>query len=249
MFGDYWNCTYRGILWSSLGVKADGDTDNSQALNNLPTGVPIIGDCPLGGDIWVNSTWIWKSNMTLNIEAGCQIVSNVSGVGSYAISQSDVKQPLTNVTVVGLQIRKYASVSTERIMLLWVNNFVLLNWTVTASGGVMFLRGSNQEIAYGKVTGTYPMIGNPGIRHIGNQPSVPTSPGRPANVYIHDNDIQSGDATYQACQPLGTFIWTDVSTCFMKTTWGSPQHLPCFSLERRLPTFRTGRAKTSESTG
>jgi hypothetical protein len=87
----------------------------------------------------------------------------------------------------------------------------------------MFLRGSNQNIGYGTVTGTYPGDGNPGIRQIGNMPEVPTSPGQPANVYIHDNNIQSGDAVYQACQPLQTSLWTNVSSndIFFQNNTGS----------------------------
>jgi hypothetical protein len=200
--------------WSTMGVVADGKTDNTSALNALPANVDIVGDCPAGGTIVANSPWIWHSNLTITIQPNCKIVSFVtgSGAGSYAITQADLNTPITNVSVSGLQISSFHSAQADRIMQLWVDNFTLLHWTVTASGGVMFIRGSNQEIAYGTVTGTNPTVGNPGIRHIGNLPTVPTQAGRPANVYIHDNNIESGDAVYQACQPLSTDRWTNVSS-------------------------------------
>jgi hypothetical protein len=200
--------------WSTMGVVADGVTDNTAALNVLPANVNIVGDCPAGGAIVLKEPWLWHSNMKIAIQPGCRIVSYVtSGSGaSYAITQADLTSPLTNIYVDGLQISSYRATSEDIIMRLWVNNFSLLHWTVTASGGVMVIRGSNQEIAYGTATGTYPAIGNPGIRHVGNEPKVPTSAGQPANVYIHDNNIQSGDGTYQACQPLSSRIWTDVSS-------------------------------------
>ncbi|MGA2190027.1 MAG: hypothetical protein ABSH33_15975 [Steroidobacteraceae bacterium] len=151
------------------------------------------------------------------MQSGCRIVSYVTGGGtaSYAITQADINSPLTDISVDGLEISSYYAANEDIIMRLWVNNFSLLHWTVTASGGVMVIRGSNQEIAYGTATGTFPEIGNPGIRHVGNEPVVPTTAGQPANVYIHDNNIQSGDGTYQACEPLSSTtspVWTNVSS-------------------------------------
>lgn len=201
-------------LWSTLGVIADGATDNTAALNALPANVNITGDCPAGRPIVVKDRWLWHSNLTIAIQPGCRMISYVTGGGSatYAITQADLNQPLVNVSVDGLNISSEVATSEDIIMKLWINNFSLLHWTVAKSGGVMVIRGSNQEIAYGTATNTYPLIGNPGIRHVGNMPKVPTSVGRPANVYIHDNSIQSGDATYQACQPLSSLVWTDVSS-------------------------------------
>jgi len=183
----------------------------------LPANVNIVGDCPAGDVIVVKERWIWHSNLNISMQSGCRIVSYVTGggVASYAITQADLNNPLTDISVDGLQISSYHAASKDIIMKLWVNNFSLLHWTVTASGGVMVIRGSNQEIAYGTATGTFPATGNPGIRHVGNEPTVPTTAGQPANVYIHDNNIQSGDGTYQACQPLSSTtegVWTDVSS-------------------------------------
>ena len=201
--------------WSAMGVVADGVTDNTAALNALPASVSIVGDCPAGKAIVVKGRWIWHSNLNISIQAGCTIDSYVTGGGkapSYAITQADLNYPLTNIYVSGLQISSYHAASEDTILKLWVNNLTLLHWTVTASEGVMVVRGSNQEIAYGKATGTFPATGNPGIRHVGNEPKVATSAGRPANVYIHDNYVQSGDGAYQVCQPLQSLVWTDVSS-------------------------------------
>jgi hypothetical protein len=206
-----------GTNWSTMGVVADGVTDNTAALNALPANVSIVGDCPAGKTIVAMGPWLWRSNMKISMQSGCQIESYVTGGGdaSYAITQSDLTTPLTNISVDGLQVASHYAASEDIIMRLWVNNFSLLHWTVTASGGVMVIRGSNQEIAYGTATGTFPETGNPGIRHVGNEPTVATTAGQPANVYIHDNNIQSGDGTYQACVPLTSTtspLWTNVST-------------------------------------
>jgi hypothetical protein len=207
-----------GNYWSTMGVIADGVTDNTAALNALPANVNIVGDCPAGNAIVVKGQWIWHSNLNISMQSGCRIVTYVTGGGTtttYAITQADLTTPLTDISVDGLQISSYYAASEDVIMKLWVNNFSLLHWTVTASGGVMVIRGSNQEIAYGTATGTFPATGNPGIRHVGNEPTVPTTAGQPANVYIHDNNIQSGDGTYQACVPLTSTVaplWTDVSS-------------------------------------
>ncbi len=204
--------------WSTMGVFADGVTDNTAALNALPANVNIVGDCPSGNAIVAKRQWIWHSNLNISMQSGCRIVTYVTGGGTtatYAITQADLTTPLTDISVDGLQISSYYAASEDIIMRLWVNNFSFLHWTVTASGGVMVIRGSNQEIAYGTATGTFPATGNPGIRHIGNEPTVPTTTGQPANVYIHDNNIQSGDGTYQACVPLTSTaapVWTDVSS-------------------------------------
>ena len=39
------------VKWSTLGVVADGKSDNAQALNALPANASIIGDCPAGQPI------------------------------------------------------------------------------------------------------------------------------------------------------------------------------------------------------
>lgn len=200
--------------WSTLGVIADGTTDNTTALNALPTSTPIIGDCPAGSNIVVSGTWFWQSGLTIWQQQGCLIKSGVTTVGQYAIDDPNFSNgiPNTNIQYYGLNISMATPTSTVRVMRLWADHFKLKYFNVNGSGGFAFIRGSDQEIAYGRVENTLTAVGNPGIRHIGNIPSVPTSGGMPANVWIHDNNIQSGDAVYQACQPLGTAIWTNVSS-------------------------------------
>ena len=200
------------VKWSLLGVKADGVSDNTGALNALPTTKPIIADCPAGAPISYAGVWKWKSDLVLWQQPDCVLESTLRGTGTYAISQEDLNRPLTNVKVYGLSIRKDAARSTERIMRLWVDHFKLLHWKVGANGGFAFLRGSDQEIAYGVQRDTVAEVGNPGIRHIGNTPLVPNSPGMRANLWMHDNDILAGDSCYQVGQPLNTSLWTNVST-------------------------------------
>lgn len=208
-----------GTLWSTLGVVADGTTDNTAALNALTTGTQIIGDCPGGSFIRVNSAWNWQSNLNLWIRAGCQIVSYVTGSNNYAITQTDLNTPLTNVTVYGLDIKKGTAPATgERILRVWVDGFKLIKWTFGDNCGGMFVRGSNQEIAFGRQYNSCTATGSPGIRHIGNVPTVATGNGyftgtaMPKNVWIHDNHIQSGDTAFQTAQPLNGATWVNVST-------------------------------------
>jgi hypothetical protein len=96
-------------------------------------------------------------------------------------------------------------------MRLWSDHFKLKYFNIPASGGLFFLRGSDQEIAYG-IGYSLSGQGNPGIRHIGNVPKVPASPGMPANVWMHNLYFSVGDGAFQVCQPLGTSSWLNVST-------------------------------------
>jgi len=76
-----------GVLWSTLGVVDDGRTDNTAALNALPPATFIIGDCPHGGVVLAQGTWNLQSNLFVQLDAGCEILSNATGTGSYAVSQ------------------------------------------------------------------------------------------------------------------------------------------------------------------
>jgi len=200
------------ILWSTLGVVADGRTDNTLALNNLPPGVPIEGDCPQGGAILAQGVWYLRSHLFLRMQAGCQVLSNATGFGSYAISQLDASQPLSNVTLIGLTIAKTTLLAGDRILLAYIDNLQLLNWTFHHHGGAMFLRGSCQEVAGGRSYDAAPEVGSPGIRHIGNLPKAACLRPQPANVWVHHNSIASGDGAYQACQPLANALWTGVGS-------------------------------------
>lgn len=203
-----------GVPWSSLGILADGTTDNTASLNALPTGVRITADCAAGSVIRFNGVWLLKSNLDIKFLPGCWLVSYVAGgaPGSYAIEQADLTVPITNVMLDGINIRKDAVREVDRILRAYIDNFKLLNWTFTTHYGAMFLRGSCQEIAYGKSYDASLVVGSPGIRHIGNVPKVVSCPNQPADVWVHHNNIISGDAVYQTCQPTDAGAFRNVST-------------------------------------
>ncbi len=201
-----------GILWSTLGVLDDGHTDNTAALNSLPTRTLVEGDCPHGGVILAQGVWNLRSHLYVRVQAGCEVLSNSTGIGSYAISQLDPTTPLSNVTLVGLSISKTSRVAGDRVLLAYINNFYLLNWTFHHHGGAMFLRGSCQEIAGGSSRDAAPQVGSPGLRHVGNLPQAACLQPQPANVWVHHNFIASGDGAYQACQPLDNHLWFNVGS-------------------------------------
>ena len=200
------------VLWSTLGVVADGRTDNTPALNALPPGVAIEGDCPQGGPVLAQSVWYLRSQLFLHMQAGCSVLSNATGFGSYAVSQQDPSQPLFNVTLIGLTLAKTTQLAGDRILLAYIDNFQMLNWTFHHHGGAMFLRGSCQEVAGGRSFDAAPEVGSPGIRHIGNLPKAACLRPQPANVWVHHNSIASGDGAYQACQPLAGALWAGVGS-------------------------------------
>lgn len=201
-----------GVLWSTLGVVDDGRTDNTAALNALPTATFIIGDCPHGGVVLVQSTWNLQSNLFVQLDAGCEVLSNATGTGSYAVSQLNPHNPLTNVTLIGLTVSKTSKIAGDRILLAYIDNFQLLNWTFYHHGGAMFIRGSCQEISGGNSYDAALAVGSPGVRHVGNLPKAECLRPQPANVWVHDNNIISGDGAYQACQPLDTSLWVNVGS-------------------------------------
>ena len=202
-----------GVLWSALGVVDDGLTDNTDALNSLPVGTLIEGDCPRGGVVLAQGVWNLRSHLFVRAQAGCALLSNATGVGSYAISHLDPSAPLTNVTLIGLTVSKTTRVAGDRVMLAYIDNFRLLNWTFHHHGGALFLRGSCQEIAGGRSFDDAAAVGAPGVRHVGNQPKAAAClRAQPADVWVHGNDIVSGDGAYQACQPLNTALWVNVSS-------------------------------------
>jgi hypothetical protein len=69
------------------------------------------------------------------------------------------------------------STSQVRVMLVWIDHFKFKHFMIDGSGGFAYIRGSDQEIAYGLMRNTIPEPRNPGIRHFGNVPLVPASPG------------------------------------------------------------------------
>ena len=201
-----------GILWSTLGVVADGRTDNTAALNALPVGVAILGDCPLGGAVLAQGVWNLRSHLHVSVLAGCEVLSNATGLGSYAISHLNPEAPLENVTLVGLTVSKTTRAAGDRVLLAYIDNFQLLNWTFRHHGGAMFLRGSCQEVAGGRSFDAALEVGSPGVRHVGNLPKAACARAQPASVWVHHNSIASGDGAYQACQPLERNIWFNVGS-------------------------------------
>ena len=98
------------------------------------------------------------------------------------------------------------------MLLAYIDNFRLLNWTFHHHGGAMFLRGSCQEVAGGSSFDDAAMVGSRGVRHVGNLPKAECARAQPANVWVHHNSIVSGDGAYQACQPLDTSLWINAGS-------------------------------------
>jgi hypothetical protein len=119
---------------------------------------------------------------------------------------------LENVTLVGLTLSKTSQLAGDRVLMAYIDNLQLLNWTFYNHGGAMFLRGSCQEVAYGRSYSAAPQVGSPGVRHVGNLPKAACLRPQPANVWAHHNSIDAGDGAYQACQPLDTNVWVNVGS-------------------------------------
>lgn len=201
-----------GTLWSSLGVVADGVTDNTAALNALPVGIPITADCAAGSFVRLDGQWMLKSNLDIQWQPGCRMVSYYNG--TWAITQTTINTPLTNVTLDGITFSKDAYRDVQLIMFNYIDHFKLLNWSfLQPNAGGMSIRGSCQEIAYGRNFVTdQSLIGQRGIRHYGNIPKVIDQCNQIADVWVHHNHILSGDGAYQTCQPGSGANWVNVSS-------------------------------------
>jgi hypothetical protein len=192
-----------GVPWSTLGVVADGISDNAAALNALPTGVDIIADAPGGGEVRFGGRWLLRSGLRIHgageRSAVIRPVADITDRKTASITQVDIYRPIRDVVLKGLTIEKTAD---GKLFKLYIDNFSMTHCTVSHTWGFIFIRGSNQEIAYNTVvTGEGPDgFDGPGLRHFGNYPKVPTTGGKPANVWIHHNRIVSHDASYQIDQ-------------------------------------------------
>ncbi|MCI4680162.1 right-handed parallel beta-helix repeat-containing protein [Rhodoblastus acidophilus] len=193
------------VRWSMLGISDDsGTTDNTAALNALPANQPIIADCPHGGYVSFSGNWHWQSGLTIWQQPGCWLKSTITTPADYPIMMpvgTTDTAPIANVQYYGMNFGFVTPTSTVRVMQLWVDHFKFKYFMIDGSGGFAFLRGSDQEIAYGVLRNTVSSPGNPGIRHFGNVPLVTTSPGMRANDWFHNLNFQTGDASFQACQP------------------------------------------------
>jgi hypothetical protein len=196
-----WQPQFSGaISWTTYGVIDDGATDNTAALNSIPGNIPVIADCPHKGAILFSGTWKWPPNLTVWQQQGCVLKSSIVTSGIYPITAIE---ETPNVQYYGMQFSFVTPTSQVRVLEGWLDHLKFEYFDINGSGGFAFIRGSDQEIAYGTMENTITLPGNPGIRHFGNVPEVPTSPNMHANVWIHDLVFQTGDATFQACQPLG----------------------------------------------
>ena len=213
-----WQNQFAGAVhWSALPtpVKDDsGATDNTAALNALPTNTPIIADCPHGGFVQFTGTWNWPSGLTVWQQPGCVLDSTITTPGVWPIQSTGGATnltPISNVQYYGMQFSFVTPTSGVRVLLAYINHFKFKYFDINGSGGFTFLRGSDQEVAYGTMENTITLAGNPGIRHIANLPKVPSSPGMKANVWFHNLNFQTGDAAFQACQPISNnpSVWYD----------------------------------------
>jgi hypothetical protein len=191
------------VPWSKLGVVADGATDNAAALNALPTGIDIIADSPGGGEVRFGSRWLLRSGLRIHgageRTAVIRPVADITDRKTASITQAEIDKPLGDVTLTGLTIEKGGA---GKLFKLYIDNFSMTYCTISHVFGFIFVRGSNHEFAYNTVvTGPGPDgFDGPGLRHFGNYPKVPTTGGKPANVWIHHNHIVSHDAAYQIDQ-------------------------------------------------
>jgi hypothetical protein len=192
-----------GVPWSTLGVVADGGSDNAAALNALPTGVDIIADAPQGGEVRFGGRWFLRSGLRIHgatdRPAAIRPLADITDRKTASITQSDIDRPVQDIVLAGLRIEKTA---IGKLFKLYVDNFSMTHCTINHTWGFIFIRGSNHEIAYNSVVTAEGPNGfdGPGLRHMGNYPKVATTGGKPANVWIHHNHIVSHDAAYQVDQ-------------------------------------------------
>jgi hypothetical protein len=71
------------VLWSTLGVSP-GNADNTSALDNLPSGVLVIGDTP--GIINFSGLVAWGAQTWLVLDPSMQLVCSNSGINANVIT-------------------------------------------------------------------------------------------------------------------------------------------------------------------
>lgn len=175
-----------GTNWSTLGIVADGTTDNTDALNALPTSTQIIGNTV--GIVRFNNKWLWKSGLQVSCVAGCRLLP----MGGYAspsahIEQLDLTTPISDVLMFGLDIFQDAWRGNKvRIFRNYINNWTMQNWSADLFDGLAVIRGNNHNIGYFAATNGHPDVGNEGWRPVGGNIQL-----------IHHGQIYCGDG---ACQ-------------------------------------------------
>lgn len=203
-----------GTNWSTLGIVADGVTDNTAALNALPTGTTIIGDCPAGGTINYSGQWIWQSSLTIYQRQGCWLkcLYTNANLNNSCITQTDLTTPIANVFYWGLSIEKPDLTYLNRMAMLWVDHLTLRYFNISTYKQAFYIRGSDQEFGWCTSSNPLPAVGSDFIRHFGNVPLQTTTAGRPANVWIHNCSGICGDACYQIGQPFAISNWGNTNT-------------------------------------
>ncbi len=204
-----------GVNWSTLGIVADGVTDNTAALNALPTGQTIIGDCPASAKtIRYNGQWIWQSNLTIYQRPECVLKCYFidANLNNSCITQTDLTTPLTNIFYYGFNFQKPDLTYVNRMLFAWIDHFTIRNFRIDTYNQAFYIRGSDQEFGGCYASNPVTAVGADFIRHFGNVPLVPTTPGRPANVWIHNCYAVCGDACYQIGQPFQISNWGNTST-------------------------------------
>ena len=163
------------VHWSTLGVNDDsGVTDNTVALNALPAGAPIIADCPHGGYVGFTGTWNWPSGLIVWQQPGCWLKSTIVTPGVYPIEGTgglSATSPTQNVQYYGMNFSFITPTNQVRVMNIWVDHLKFKYFDFDGTGGGFFIRGSDQEIAFGIMTNTNTSAGSPGIRQIGTTPA------------------------------------------------------------------------------
>lgn len=203
------------VGWSTYGIVADGVTDNTAALNALPTGVNIGCDTP---GIVKFSKWLLKSNMSLYLNSDCLLSSTLGSAGGFngAVTQADLATPLTDVYITGINVERRNHTDLGQLFALYMNSSTITNWEASTYYTCMFLRGSNVEISNGVATtpvGSGSGDGGAGIRYFGNFPKVATTGGKPANVWINNNSVVSGDDAYVLSTTESvSSVWSNVSS-------------------------------------
>lgn len=208
---------YAQTSWMSYGVVGDGIADDSGALNNLPPNIALKGDCKAGGSIRLLHPWLLKSNLTVIMDPSCQVkcdwVTTAHLVG--CISQDDLEVPVTNVDIEGLYFIRTNPNYKGRALYFWVDHLTMKSLTVDGFYSMALIRGGDQEWAAPTFKNTPGGAGNQmvgtsthGFSHLGNMKhgagKPATTPGRHANVWVHDANIQgTGDGALQigaSCQ-------------------------------------------------
>lgn len=212
------------IAWSTLGVVADG-SDQTAHLNamcsfgggNYCGGSQVIY-CDTGNNtVLLAGQWTLQSGELLELN-NCPIQATINTTKNASVfTQANVKVPISNVVIDQLKIDRISTANVNRMFYIWYDHFGLTNSSFDHYSEFGLWRGSDVEIGNNIGTNCLQTTGHPAFRWVTNFPKQPSS-GKPvidgvlANVYIHDNNVCTGDAGYQI-SPGGS----------LNATWGGRQ--------------------------